>query len=368
MAGGLDWLRRMQAEAEGATPLALSAYQPPTVPTGAPTPVVLDQAQRGVQSLLAAAGDAATVPRDAWQGKLQTQPSAMTDAEIGRVNNLAGMVGSGGFAMAKPEGSLGMFAGRQSKTADQIGLLSAAVGEHAGHSADNIYKNTGWYRGADRNWKYEIPDNNAVLDLSGVKDVPINSSARVRDILKHDELFAAYPDLADVPIRNISATNSAWMGQTREGRELMGLNLQNPNEEWTKSTLLHELQHAIQNREGFGKGANPNMPEITSAKPIADAQARIDRLKADGKEFHQTTRTLQNHLDRDKWMPYSRAAGEVEARAVQDRMHYTPEQRMQMTPLAWESQQGTGLYRVPAEQQWLPGKTRPFLDEYYGAQ
>lgn len=313
------------------------------------------------EGILAGARDAFLLPRDAYQGNFQTQPSAMTIDDMGRVLNMAGNVGTGGFAMPKPEGALGMFAGRTSKTADQGALLAADIGETRGHSPQQIEKVTGWFRNpVDDKWRYEISDH--ASRHTGAQAAP-GETLPLSQMLKHDDLYAAYPALADFPVRNKGEIGNAYFRSSAStGKPVeIGLNHADPN---ARSLLLHEIQHYIQNAEGFAPGANTNMAEITQARPVLDLQTRIDSLVAQGREFSPESRSAQNALAHGKWNAYARAGGEVEARATQERMYMLPEERSARPYLSGQFGLAQGQ-PVPFDQQWFPGKTRPFIDEAY---
>lgn len=84
------------------------------------------------------------------------------------------------------------------------------------------------------------------------------------------------------------------------------------NEEKIRSSLLHELQHAIQEREGFARGGSPNEFVIGG---------RIN--PETGQQY-----TIEEALDM-----YKRMGGEVEARMTQKRMGYSPGYRKFIHPL-----------------------------------
>lgn len=294
------------------------------------------------ESLLAGAKDAFLLPRDAYRGDVQTQPTMMTEADGLRVANMAGNIGTGGFAMTKPEGALGMFAGRTAKTADQGALLAADIGEGRGHTPKAIQDATGWFRGpVDDKWKFEISDHAA--EPTGAR-APLGGNLTVGEVLKHDDLFAAYPQLKNLPVNNTGEFGHAAMAARRTGPPLY-INARHDDPQFT-SLMLHELQHAVQRYEGFGGGANPAMAEIASAKPVIDAYA--------------ISPEAGRHAG---WNAYSRAAGEVESRAVQDRMFMTPQARRNY-PMT-EYMKSPREYPIPPERQWLPGRERPFIDEAY---
>lgn len=191
-------------------------------------------------------------------------------------------------------------AGERSRTADLQSLEEAKRRASEGEDASSIFEETGWYQGPDGKWRYEIDDSGmeyhrggdaafsenhpkyaryqellsrAIFgSLSAEEQTELRSldeiwgreygrlSERIdrgngylSDVIKHDKLFEAYPELRAVRVE---------FGDTREGRGqynqsrntiVVSEQLRNAPE----STLLHEIQHAIQKTEGFAEGANP---------------------------------------------------------------------------------------------------------------
>ena len=141
-----------------------------------------------------------------------------------------------------------------------------------------VYNQTGWYIDpADNQWRYQISDKNAKLNLGNfkvqIKNVPIGSSKAVSlsDILKHNELFKRYPHLKNVRIRFVNAPGNniekTSLGSYAPGQNLIEINTAKIDVSDTsgrgqfKSTLFHEIQHAIQEYEGFVPGASSdNIP------------------------------------------------------------------------------------------------------------
>ena len=94
-----------------------------------------------------------------------------------------------------------------------------------------------------------------ILDknLKGVRKSPLY----LDEIVKHDRLFEAYPELRDVKVRfetNTGNKEGSYHPKTNEFVLRAGLKLES---EKLKGTLIHEIQHAIQEQEGFAGGANP---------------------------------------------------------------------------------------------------------------
>ncbi len=71
-----------------------------------------------------------------------------------------------------------------------------------GKDSEQIRKATGWFKGYDGKWRYEIDDSKAELSERNIKihytnEGDVYRTARLEDVIKHDELFKAYPQLKD---------------------------------------------------------------------------------------------------------------------------------------------------------------------------
>jgi hypothetical protein len=117
-----------------------------------------------------------------------------------------------------------------------------------------------------------------------------------------------------------------------------------PNET-QRSTAAHELQHAIQSREGFAGGGGSDSvfayeaPEVGPLNNAVDAlEARLLSMTPADPEWGNVSRELKRAQTAAERMAgqagYRRLAGEAEARAVQARLNLTPEQRRARYPLA----------------------------------
>lgn len=210
----------------------------------------------------------------------------------------------------------------------QNNLTTAQEMEAAGKDAKAIRLATGWEKGSDGKWKYEIPDGK--LTGAQLRDEGGALTARLGELYDAPELYRAYPELRDVTVRLFEKDYST-RGFVRGGEiGLSGIFLQrgNPEEiaraearikeieesaEWKElmrkmfedkeipdeelrraedefhaspmgqererlydelaekegyylkpealPTLVHEIQHMIQGKEGFAKGGNPEMFE-----------------------------------------------------------------------------------------------------------
>lgn len=186
------------------------------------------------------------------------------------------------------------YAGRDAGNADLEALHEAERYEMQNVDAETIRQKTGWFRGADGKWRWEIDDSGAETDTKWgflrnpdakrynelFEKVYLNDTATAEDlnelqildknlkgvrksplyldeIVRHDKLFEAYPALRDVKVRFEANTGNAE-GAYHDGfNEIVlraGLKLE---PEKLKDTLIHEIQHAIQSTEGFSGGSSP---------------------------------------------------------------------------------------------------------------
>ena len=140
------------------------------------------------------------------------------------------------------------FAGENALTADKSSLENAKSMNAKGVSSEDIRLETGWHKGYDGKWRFEIDDSQMEI-----KDIESNYM-KLDQLLKHDKLFEAYPILreVDVVFQDID-------GHGKFNRQFFTIDLnyklKNDNKQ-LRETLIHEIQHVIQQEEGFTNGAN----------------------------------------------------------------------------------------------------------------
>lgn len=222
--------------------------------------------------------------------------------------NFALNVGGGGVttsaAAAKDAGpnAIGMFLGPYSSGANHQLMEQAWDMAEAGASREEIWKATGWFKAPDGRWKYEISDKDfkltpdaeaefyrqavdpayAELDRRGMSG-PINR------VLQHPGLDGQYP--INPVLKEGTEAEVALLAPTHlrdfaggyginEGVESVFAEAKTP--EQLLKTLIHELQHSVQQREGFGQGTN-----VTSATADLEKLREIvfRNLPRDAKEF-----------------------------------------------------------------------------------
>lgn len=199
---------------------------------------------------------------------------------------------------------------------------------------------TGWERGADGKWRYEMPDAKIkdTMDVGGghivkrYEDDMLWNGGKLSDVIDAPELFKAYPHLKDVRIEtdaimNDMPSNGEYNAKTNT------ITIHADELKYMNSILNHEIQHAIQTIEGFDRGGSPRLVRGEIKNRLAEVTKQIRQLRAEGKEdeakaIAEKNRGLYNaYQANDDYNSYKSLAGEVEARNVQERMNMTPEER-----------------------------------------
>ena len=216
------------------------------------------------------------------------------------------------------------YAGERAKTANVQALRDAQEMEAIGADMESIRKATGWHKGKDGKWRFEIDDSGAeyrkhgdarLLQEEGYRrlmkltdkwaasyekggealteaeenemealqeeysDRVWEEKYELQDFLKHEKLFEAYPMLrhATLKFQKLDdGTNGYYSGQDNTivlSTDLIGK---------PEKTLLHEIQHAIQAYEGFSGGTSPEYwarRDYESGTSISERlQKRYDKL------------------------------------------------------------------------------------------
>jgi hypothetical protein len=105
----------------------------------------------------------------------------------------------------------------------------------------------------------EIPDNYSFFSGEALKDLSKvfpDRNVTLKDILDHPSLYRDYPELAKYPVTGLGLLQNNLKGAYGEGKLYLKRNF-NPSAEDIKSahsTLLHEVQHAIQELDKMPQG------------------------------------------------------------------------------------------------------------------
>lgn len=145
--------------------------------------------------------------------------------------------------------SLNSFAGEKAITANVGKLDQAKAMLEKGADEVEIWQKTGWFKDKDGAWKFEIGDSNARLNPG------FQSGGRLGELLDHEELFKAYPELKDVRVVKIGdetpkgAALSVKDAAQREKRGIYNVAFNNK-----KSTIIRKDLDAIDEIIKFEKG------------------------------------------------------------------------------------------------------------------
>ena len=151
----------------------------------------------------------------------------------------------------------------EEKTYRMDNLNVAEKMERGKKDAKAIKLATGWERGADGKWRYEMPDAKIkeMKDIGGgniVKrfdDDMLWNDGNLADVIDAPKLFEAYPQLKNVridtdAIMNDMPSNGEYNPKTNT------ITIHADELKYMNSILNHEIQHAIQFIEGFATGGN----------------------------------------------------------------------------------------------------------------
>lgn len=169
----------------------------------------------------------------------------------------------------------------EEKTYRMDNLKVAEEMERGKKDAKAIKLATGWERGADGKWRYEMPDAKIkdMKDIGGghiVKrfdDDMLWNGGKLSNVIDAPELFKAYPQLKDVRIEtdaimNDMPSNGEYNAKTNT------ITIHADELKYMNSILNHEIQHAIQHIEGFAKGGS-----------ASNVRERIQRIIDENSEY-----------------------------------------------------------------------------------
>ena len=293
------------------------------------------------------------------------------------------------------------YGGVNANTADQKTLARAQELQMQGEDDERVRKETGWHTGMEGKLRFEIDDSKMKYHRGGdaafsrshpdyaeyqkLVDKMLTGSAEawkpedqerlqeldktwgreygrlservesgnatLEDVIDHEELFQAYPQLRNVRVefKELPGNTQGYFSPS-ENKIALDSKLRSAPE----ATIIHEIQHAIQKAEGFASGASPEYwqqyrDEAKEAR-IADIREEIARLEeqlpwdlnrwtaeddaieAKIGELEDSIIDIQNGVGMDSYDLYRNTAGEIEARDAASRRELTPEQRRATPP------------------------------------
>jgi len=364
---------------------------------GYPSPQQPTLLQRGVTEGLNIPWRA--VETSKGQFDVQADPAevdARRQAQVGAVTDVTSNLAGAGVAGASIRGgaSAGLFGGRLAKGFDPNKEKLAELMHQNGVPAPQIWKETGMVKFADGKWAHEISDLGAYykgdvdsitksifdqkyperagqydanplrMDISrndALLKLQSKQQLYLPDVLHHPELFQKYPELLKMPVSHDAMMHArgGYLPHSVAGTDVRPAEIKyredildvkrggpqghpaNFARGATFDTLLHEIQHAIQQIEGFAKGASPDYfaPGSKADKIYQDMMSKMPPGLSQ-KRQNQWEQYSRVHAGNEG---YVKSAGENPANLVIDRKDLTPEQAAAIYP--------PSQMRVPLEQQ-----------------
>ena len=256
--------------------------------------------------------------------------------------------------------------GIKAKTADVGRLADAERMEQGGADSETVRRETGWYRGYDGKWRFEIDDSKMCFINHREES---RRTWKLDELIRHDALFAAYPELRDYTVLNFGISDDV------EAAFYPGLNRITLDPRLSRAekraALIHEIQHAIQLIEGFTAGATTDYwrgslktaeekqlelrlrdfaaPDIffeadmrkqLEGTPTAErdaAQMALEKHYGEAPvreyvDLYNRLRDLRAEREQDAERAYRNTAGEIEAVDVANRLGLSAKQRAETRP------------------------------------
>ena len=267
------------------------------------------------------------------------------------------------------------YAGRNANGANLESLREAQEMQAAGADMESIRKATGWHEGMDGKWRWEIDDSKMEYHRAGdalfgrshpeyaeqqrleqkmlygeltdteqarlraltetwgrernrLSERVERGNARLEDVLDHEELFRAYPQLRHVRVVFDETPKGVLGSFSAEGNQIT---ISEELRDAPQDVLIHEIQHAIQNAEGFAKGSNrqyweeklTNGDEIQS-KGFQEAREKLIQFQLD--EANEEVLALRDQLEKageldDGFREYDRIWEEAERRGLDKKIN-----------------------------------------------
>jgi hypothetical protein len=277
----------------------------------------------------------------------------------------------------------GMFIGKNAKTWDAAKAKQAEELLAKGADPREVWKQTGTFRGVDNALRQEIPDNISHRVNPMKENKPAGWTPQNVGEYTIAPFIDAYPDIGKLKIDTDSVYGVDPFGSVKGAYANDTIYMQ-PTGDDSYTTALHEIQHAIQQREGWARGGSPEafVREVTDARfKVDELSQKLERLENQAgaeadlwlQKYPEKVREALDYIkqkglyddaddiremvkyaifDQDpiyqsftkQWRDakqmahtsptdaYRRLAGEAEARLTQSRMNMTMPERLQSYP------------------------------------
>lgn len=171
----------------------------------------------------------------------------------------------------------------------------------------SIQKKTGFTLNPyDKRWKYEPDDSKMVVKIDLNRIIKDRENLLLSQVIDYPEFFTAYPEAANIkiePVGGLFNWNTAGQLLFEDNTIQIGSASKDP-----RGTLLHELQHWVQETEGYAKGGN-----VETAIKLASREQLDKYTKIATEELSKRIDISERHLatlekDRDVlaralWLP-----------------------------------------------------------------
>jgi hypothetical protein len=151
-----------------------------------------------------------------------------------------------------------LFAGDKADTSDKMKLATAKQMLESGADSETVRKETGWFKGYDGKWRFEIDDSNMKI----IKEYLLSTEGEytLDQVISHEGLFEAYPELKKMKILvQFGGFVENAVGSYNANKDILALNRAiYLRDEDLKKVIIHEIQHKIQRIEGFSRGSSPS--------------------------------------------------------------------------------------------------------------
>ena len=171
-------------------------------------------------------------------------------------------------------------------------LAIAEEMERQGDDPRKIKLATGWERhGKDGKWRYEI-DDSVYKTIESFDLGDTTKTYTLSDVLLGaDDLFNSYPVLMDITIEQKSLDVELERGSYSPDTHTITIN-SNLSSTDKRLTLLHEIQHAIQEIEGWTSGTSPIAVMVNRASDIRRNKVQVERAEKIYNEFNRVDKDI----------------------------------------------------------------------------
>ena len=147
--------------------------------------------------------------------------------------------------------------------------------QNSTEDTETTWKKTGWVKKADGKWRFEIDDskaqfNTALLKLFGEVDL--------EDVMAHPTLYKHYPSLKSYTVELLEGAPNNINGGFNSQQKKIRINANTLREGNFESTLIHEIQHAIQEQEGFESGSNIKKAKDSALRKEEAKKAKLGKF------------------------------------------------------------------------------------------